>query len=78
MDCRNNATKSHSVRINQLPENLLWCYYSRGTNARLMIERSTNMESQKERYIKEIMELLEKCNDLDLLELILQIIIKSA
>lgn len=36
------------------------------------------MESQKERYIKEIMELLEKCNDLDLLELILQILIKSA
>lgn len=36
------------------------------------------MESQKERYIKEIIELLEKCNDLDLLELILQILIKSA
>lgn len=37
------------------------------------------MESQiqKERYIKEIMELLEKCSDLDLLELILQILIKS-
>lgn len=36
------------------------------------------MESQKERYIKEIIELLEKCNDLDLLDLILQILIKSA
>lgn len=36
------------------------------------------MESQKERYIEEIIELLEKCNDLDLLELIFQILLKSA
>lgn len=36
------------------------------------------MESQKDIYIKEIYEMLEKCTDLDLIELIFQILIKSA
>lgn len=31
----------------------------------------------KRKYIEEIVELLEKCNDLDLLDLIYQIICKS-
>lgn len=35
------------------------------------------MESQKDRYIEEIIKLLEKCRDTDLLELIFQILIKS-
>lgn len=35
------------------------------------------MTTQKEYYINEIMELLEKCNDLDLLDLILKILYKS-
>lgn len=35
------------------------------------------MANQKEEYIKEIIELLEKCRDLDLLDLILQILMKS-
>jgi len=35
------------------------------------------MANQKEEYIKEIIELLGKCSDLDLLELILQILMKS-
>jgi hypothetical protein len=35
------------------------------------------MANQKEEYIKEIIELLEKCSDLDLLDLILQILMKS-
>lgn len=36
------------------------------------------MECQKEWYIKEIVELLENCNDLDLIELIFQILCQSA
>lgn len=36
------------------------------------------MENQKERYIKEIIELLEKCNDLDLLDLIFQLLMKAS
>lgn len=35
------------------------------------------MANQKEEYIKEIIELLGKCRDLDLLDLILQILMKS-
>lgn len=35
------------------------------------------MANQKEEYIKEIIELLEQCSDLDLLDLILQILMKS-
>lgn len=35
------------------------------------------MANQKEEYIKKIIELLGKCRDLDLLDLILQILMKS-
>lgn len=35
------------------------------------------MEDHKDRYMKEIIEMLEKCTDLDLIELIFQILIKS-
>lgn len=35
------------------------------------------MENQKEIYVREIVELLEKCNDIDLLQLIFQILCKS-
>lgn len=35
------------------------------------------MECQKEVYMKEILKLLENCNDLDLIELIYQILCKS-
>mgnify|MGYP006962936230 CR=1 FL=1 len=35
------------------------------------------MANQKEIYIKEIIQLMEKCGDLDLLELIFQILCKS-
>lgn len=35
------------------------------------------MANQKELYVKEITELLEKCTDLDLLQLIFQILCKS-
>ena len=35
------------------------------------------MENQKEIYVRGIVELLEKCNDVDLLQLIFQILCKS-
>lgn len=40
--------------------------------------KGVHMADQKERYIEEIMELLEKCNDIDLLDLIFKILCKSA
>ena len=35
------------------------------------------MENQKELYVSEIIEMLEECNDVDLIELIYQILCKS-
>lgn len=35
------------------------------------------MSNKKEHYIKEIVELLEKCNDIDLLDLIFKILCKG-
>ena len=40
-------------------------------------ERSIPMENQKELYVSEIIEMLEECNDIDLIELIYQILCKS-
>ena len=39
--------------------------------------RSIDMANLKQAYIKEIIKLLEKCNDLDLLDLIFKILLKS-